>query len=481
MKEMTGEIDYKARYEELLLIVEKQQEIIEKQSSVIQKQEFRIAELEARVAELEARLGKDSDNSHKPPSSDNPFTKTTKSQREKSGKKSGGQPGHTGKTLKRVSYPDEVLRHSVTCCSGCGCDLSSEKARKELSRQVFDIPKVSVKVTEHRAEVKDCPHCGKRNEAAFPEGVTNHTQYGNNIRTLVVALKMIGFVSLERISELVWEQYGIRLSQATMEAMLFDLDRKIRPFEPWVKDRLLSELVLNADETGVRVEGKLNWFHSLSSERYSWFEIHQKRGVEAMKKIGLLQKYCGIVVHDFWESYLDFDFLHSFCNAHLLRELVFQYEALKQDWAWDMGGLLKRMKESVALDNESKAAMEAEYDRILDRGYLANPLPETPPGRKGKKKRGKVLCLLDRFRDHKSEVLRFLWNPLVPFTNNQAERDVRMMKIQQKVSGTFRSREGADAFCRIMSFVSTARKLGRNACEAIADAFRGVNQIWAAV
>lgn len=474
MKEFTGEIDYKARYEELLLVVQKQQEIIEKQSA-------RIEMLEARVAELEARLGKDSDNSHKPPSSDNPFTKTTKSQRENSGKKPGGQPGHTGSTLKRVSNPDQVVRHPVTHCCGCGCDLSSEKTRKELSRQVFDIPKIRLTVTEHRAEVKHCPHCGEKNAAAFPEGVTNHTQYGNNIRAQVVALRACGFVSLERLSELVWEQYGIRLSQATMEAMMMGLDRKIDPFEPWVKDRLLSEPVTHADETGVRVEGKLNWFHSFSSERYSWFEIHRKRGVEAMKDIGLLPKYFGIVVHDFWESYLDFEFLHSFCNAHLLRELVFQFETLKQDWAWEMGGLLKRMKVSVELDRESKTAMEAEYDRILERGYQANPLPITPPGKKGKKKRGATRCLLDRFRSHKDEVLRFLWNPLVPFTNNQAERDVRMMKVQQKVSGTFRSRKGADAFCRIMSFVSTTRKLGRNACEAIADAFRGLNPIWSAV
>jgi len=445
-----------------------------------EKAEATIAKLIARIEELEARLNKDSNNSHKPPSSDNPFTKITKSQREKSGKKTGGQPGHTGSTLKRVSNPDEVVRHPVTTCCACGCDLSSEKALKERSRQVFDIPKISLKVTEHRVEVKDCPYCGEKNEAAFPEGVTSHTQYGNETRTLVVAFKVLGFVSLERISEMIGELFGIHLSQATMETAMMDLNQKIAPFEPWVKDRLMDEKVTHADETGVRVEGKLNWFHSFSSDRYSWFEIHKKRGVEAMSKIGLLPKYRGIVVHDFWESYLDFEFLHGFCNAHLLRELIFQYESLKQDWAWDLGGLLKRMKESVGIVRESKVAMEAEYDRILKRGYQANPLPDTPPGKRGKKKRGATRCLLDRFRDHKDGVLRFLWNPLVPFTNNQAERDVRMMKVQQKVSGTFRSREGADAFCRIMSFVSTARKLGRNACEAIADAFRGVNPIWMA-
>lgn len=450
---------------------------------IVEKQAARIEMLEARVAELEARLNLDSDNSHKPPSSDNPFTKAPKSQRERSGKKVGGQPGHHGSTLKRTETPDKVITHPVACCCGCGIDISSEKSSRETFRQVFDIPKIGLQVTEHRAEVKDCPHCGKRNTAEFPAGVENHTQYGPNLASLVVSLKANGIVSYERIEELVFELTGLRLSQATMVGMLKNLNRKLAPFEPWIKERLLAEPVLHADETGLRIDGILNWFHSVSNARYSWFAVHEKRGGQAMRAIGVLTKFQGILIHDFWKSYLDFPFRHGLCNAHLLRELVFQYEELKQDWAWHLGGLLKRGKqdkESGVLNPEKVAAYRAEYGRVLELAYQANPMPETPPGKKGRKRKGKTLCLLDRFRDYRDGILLFLDEAAVPFTNNQAERDIRMVKVHQKVSGTFRSKTGAIAFCRIMSFISTAKKMGKNACQAIADVWSGERLIWAA-
>ncbi len=436
-----------------------------------------IAELQNKIKELEERINKDSHNSNKPPSTDDPYKKQTKSQRMKSGKKPGGQPGHPGTTLKRVANPDKIVRHSVIKCECCGENLENIKAHKIETRQVFDIPPLKLEITEHQAEEKKCPNCGTKNKARFPEDVVNTTQYGKNVKTFSVWLKNCGFVSYERIAEFLSEALGLKLSQATIQSFDIETAEELITFEDILKKKLLQEPVLHADESGMRIEGKLNWFHSLGSERYTFYYPHEKRGGEAMKAMGILPEYLGILIHDGWKSYWEFSCRHGLCNVHHRRELIWAYEEYRQDWAWDFYGLLLRIKNSkedhFPLKPKEIKAYKKEYDQILCSGFAENPSPKNMVVKRGKPKRGKILSLLDRLRDHKESVLMFMMEKDVPFDNNLAERDIRMIRVQQKVSGTFRSRAGARAFCRIRSFISSTRKQGYKAFQAIQDALNG--------
>lgn len=449
------------------------------------KEQARIIQIQAgKIKELEDRLNKDSHNSNKPPSTDDPYKKQTKSLRTKSGKKPGGQPGHKGTTLKKVANPDKIIRHSVIKCTCCGENLVRIEVHKIETRQMFDILPIKLEVTEHQSEEKKCPHCGTRNKAIFPEGIINPTQYGNNVKALSVWMKNSGFVSYERISELFNEAFGIKLSQATLQSFDLETAEKLQPYEVILKKKLLQEKVLHADESGMRIEGKLNWFHSLGSERHTFYFPHEKRGGEAMKAMGILPEYIGVLIHDGWKSYWEFPCRHGLCNVHHRRELIWAYEENQQDWAWNFYGLLLRIKESKAdhfpLKPKEVKAYKKEYDQILCSGFEGNPLPKKIILKRGKPKRGKILSLLDRLRDHKESVLLFMMEKDVPFDNNLAERDIRMIRVQQKVSGTFRSRAGAKAFCRIRSFISSTRKQGFKAFQAIQDTLNGQSLIYMA-
>lgn len=442
------------------------------------KEQARIIQIQAgKIKELEERLNKDSHNSNKPPSTDDPYKKQTKSQRSKSGKKPGGQHGHPGTTLKKVANPDKKVRHTVIRCERCGENIENIKPGKIETRQVFDIPPVKLEVTEHQAEEKKCPNCGTKNKAKFPEDVVNTTQYGKNVKTFSVWLKNCGFVSYERIAEFLNEALGLKLSQATLQSFDIETAEELIPYEDILKKKLLQEPVLHADESGMRIEGKLNWFHSLGSERYTYYFPHEKRGGEAMKAMGILPEYGGVLIHDGWKSYWEFLCRHGLCNAHHRRELVWAYEEFHQDWAWDFYGLLLRIKNSKAdhfpLKPKEIRDYSTKYDRILACGFSKNPLQKKTIVKRGKPKRGKILSLLDRLRDHKEAVLMFMMEKDVPFDNNLAERDIRMIRVQQKVSGTFRSHAGARAFCRIRSFISSTRKQGYKAFQAILDTLNG--------
>jgi len=445
--------------------------------AIISAQQQQIEQLKLRVKELEEIINKDSHNSNKPPSSDDMFTKKTKSLRKKSGKNPGGQKGHKGNTLKKVENPDKVVLYKVSKCSCCGENLGKIDSRKVETRQVFDIPPVKVEVTEHRAEEKRCPHCGSKNKAQFPVDIVNPTQYGNSIKTFAVWLKNSGFVSYVRIAEFFEEAFGFKLSQATIQSFDLEAAEKLKPFEDRLKEKLLREKVLHADESGIRIEGKLNWVHSIGSKRYTYYFPHKKRGGEAMKAMGILPEFRGILIHDGWASYWEFLCNHGLCNVHHLRELIWVYEEQAQDWAWDFGGLLQRIRMSketeFPLKSDEILEYQAEYDRILANGYAVNPLPVNAGNKRGKPKRGKVLCLLDRLKEHKESVLLFMLEKDVAFDNNLAERDMRMVKVQQKVSGTFRSWAGGEAFCRIRSLISTVRKQDHKAFQAIFDALNG--------
>lgn len=445
----------------------------------------RVQHLEERLQALETRLAQDSQNSNKPPSSDGYTKPAPKSLRQKSGRKSGGQPGHGGHTLKAVDNPDYIVVHSLKQCPcGCGENLQDQPALRHEKRQVFDLPPQKLVVTEHQAEVKVCPSSGKEVTAAFPSGVTAPVQYDARFLVWLVYLRNQQLLPLDRIRQMAADLFGHEISEATVEAAVQRAHENLAGFEEDVKDQLTKAEVAHADETGARVEGKLHWVHVVATSLLTWYGVHKKRGRVAIESFGLLLPFKGRLIHDCLKSYFNLSCAHGLCNAHLLRELKFLYEELHQAWAGKMHDLLREMRQFVA--THKKAAhepTEAERERwhqryrvLLQEGRAANP-PTTPPHasppRRGRPKKTKSQNLLDRLEQHDQSVLAFLYDFRVPFTNNQAEQDLRMIKVQQKISGTFRTLEGAYRFARIRGYISTVRKHGENVFEALTDAFAG--------
>lgn len=448
-----------------------------------QELEFENTCLRKRVDELEQQLAKNSRNSGKPPSTDGFKKPAPKSLRKKGERKSGGQPGHPGHTLKMADKPDHTEDHRVEHCACCGRSLANQPLAGIEKRQVHDLPPVRLVVTEHRAESKRCS-CGHLNKADFPEGINAPVQYGSGVKAAAVYLKHYQFIPYERTCELLADLFGCPMSEGTLATILSKSHELAAAPAEEIKKNVDQSPVVHFDETGSRVEGKLWWMHSASTTGATHYGIHRNRGCEAMDEIGILPDFKGRAVHDFWKPYLAYTCPHALCNAHHLRELTFVYEQLKQDWAKRMIDCLVDMKEAAdqaarslcPLSSTRIQAFEARYQEILDEGYAANPLPVPPP--KAKKKRGrqkktKPRNLLERLDDHRREALAFLHDFDVPFDNNLAERDIRMMKVQQKISGTFRSEEGAKAFCRIRSYLSTARKNAVGAMDALTRLFEG--------
>ena len=455
------------------------QAYLEGEEAVVTLIERTIGQLAERVQALEDQLAKNSRNSSKPPSSDGLKKPAPRSLRKRSGKKRGGQPGHKGHTLKAVEHPQRRVVHRVEQCEHCQASLVEEEVIRVEKRQVFDLPEVTIEVTEHQGEVKQCPVCGGINKAEFPAGVAQATQYGPRLKGLAVYLNQNHHIPVERTRDILTDLYGHAPGAATIIAAGEEVAERVTPVNEAVKAYLVeTEEALHSDETGMRVEGKLHWTHVASTERATYLAVHSKRGREAMDEIGILPQRKGVVVHDGYSSYKGYtDATHALCNAHHLRELVFVAEQYEQGWAEEMIGLLVEIKEAVEkareegqrrLTDGQRADFEQRYDRLIGQGLQMNPPPPEPEGKKrGRKKQSKPKNLLDRLERHKREVLMFMYDFDVPFDNNLAERDLRMVKLKQKISGGFRTEEGARTFCRIRSYISTCRKNGQRVLEAL--------------
>lgn len=442
-----------------------------------------VEELRAQVKELQDRLALNSGNSSKPPSS-NPPAQRTKSLRTPSGKKPGAQEGHPGTTLKASPTPDRVVVYDLATCQGCGQSLKDVAGQQtDDRRQVFDVPPLKLEVTEHRLSKKLCPSCGRLNCGVFPDSVAPGVQYGPHIKSLAVYLVNYHLLPWQRSCEIIGDLFGSSIAEGTIWSALNQCSDCLEQPEAEIKQAIRQAAVANFDETGLYVSARREWLHVASTPVLTHYGQHAKRGTAATTEIGILPGFSGRAIHDAWSPYFNYDCEHGLCNAHHLRELTFIQEQMGQAWAREMKSLLVEIKHAVeqahargesALAQVSQQQFEQSYDQLLAAGF---GLPENQPppatGKRGRLKQSKAKNLLDRLSKHKTETLAFMYDFRVPFDNNQAERDLRMIKVQQKISGCFRSSGGAKAFCRIRSYISTIKKQGRNVLAALSSVFTG--------
>ena len=467
-------------YQESLELIQALRQQVAAQQVSIQALQQKMAAQQVMIQELQDQLAKDSHNSGKPPSSDGLKKRRRQSLRQSGQRPRGGQPGHKGRTLTQVAEPHHVILHRLQDCPHCQTELTAVVAKGHVKRQVFDMPPVGIEVIEHQAPVKQCPGCGACVKA-FPAHVTQPTQYGPRLKALACYLYGQQFIPLARIKELLTALYGDAPSEAVILAASRQLVSRTQATRERIRAQLLADPVVHFDESGLRVEGRLQWLHVASTAMLTAYHLHGRRGHVGMRAAGILPRYQGVALHDHWASYLQFsDCQHAFCNVHHLRELRFVFEQYGQAWAEKMARLLCAIKAEVESTPEAHTVLppdrladyEAEYDSLIAQGLAANPPPKpTRPRARGRPKQSPPKNLLDRLHKHKSGVLAFMYDFRIPFDNNQVERDVRMIKVQQKVSGSFRTQEGADTFCAIRSYISTARKHGHNAIDAIYNAF----------
>lgn len=426
----------------------------------------RVEQLSEQVKQLESHQAKDSHNSHLPPSSDR-FVRQPRSLRKPGGKKAGGQEGHRGATLSMTETPDVVHLYPVERCTHCQHDLHEVAAQSIERRQVVEVPTPHVLVYEHRAECKRCPSCQQSTTAAFPAGVRAPVQYGASIGARAVYLSQQQLLPYARVCEVMADLLGVALSEGSLRDLLARCHTQLGDVEARIKVALKAAAVIHQDETGLYVGGQRHWMHVTATARLTHYQVHRSRGQTALEAIGILPGYSGISIHDGFGSYFLYACQHGLCNVHLLRELTYLAEELGLWWAAKLKALLLDMKEATQqaraqgkhwLHPLEVVDWQHQFLAILAEGDQAHPRAQAPPGQRGRVKQHPARNLLDRVRKHQLAVWAFLQDLRVDFDNNQAERDLRMVKVQQKVSGCFRSVAGAEAFARIRGYLSTVRK-----------------------
>jgi len=440
-------------------------------------------EFDARLTKLEEKLAMNSTNSSKPPSTDNKLTKSKESSSFKSNNKRGAQVGHKGKNLKISETPDIVNKLIPHNCKHCNHSLDTAESIRVEKRQVYDLPNIEINITEYQSHTKICQKCKTVNKPSFPSSVNATTQYGDNIKSFASYCNTYQMMPYERICELIEDLISHKISAGAIYNFLNEHHNNLESFQKDIKEQLLKEDVIHSDETGINIKAKLHWIHVASSNTLTCYMLHQKRGKAAMDEMGILPKYQGIVVHDHWSPYSRYNCNHSFCNAHLLRELNGITQKNSVQWSKDMSSLLTNMNIAVHkakssdksyLTSAQIAKFTNNYEKILSGAKNYYP----PPDKKSEKVRGRAKQekgknLLDRLSKYQNETLRFLSDFRVPFTNNLAERDLRMIKVKEKISGTFASVNGGEMFCRIRSYISTLKKNNIPVLRGLRDALGG--------
>ena len=449
-------------------------------AALIARYEAELAELRARVQALEDRLAKDSHNSHLPPSRDLP--PKPKSLRRPSGRKPGGQPGHPGTTLAWSAIPDQVVTHPPTQCTTCGAALVDQPVVSVARRQVVDLPVLRLLTTEHVVLAQRCGRCGMINHGAFPQDAVGRVGYGSRLQGLAVYLNQYQLLPYARIQELLTDLFACSMSAGTVATAVADCAAVLAATEAAIQRALCQAPVAHFDETGLRVAGGQHWVHVASTDHLTHYGVHRQRGAAGMEAAGVLPGFTGVAVHDGLHGYRTFACGHALCNVHHLRELTFIAEQYQQAWAADLTDVLQTMHTAVVearaagraqIDPAERERLVARYHTLTQAGLVANPPKPKAPSTPGPPKRSPGGKLADRLEQHAPAALRFLHDFRVPFDNNQAERDLRMIKVQQKISGGFRTALGAAQFGRIRSYLSTARKQGHSPLAALQAACAG--------
>lgn len=454
---------------------------IEKLQAEISQLHHHNFRLTRRNAELEALVAKDSHNSSRPPSTDPPWAKRTKSLRRPSGRRPGGQAGHHGSTLRLSAHPNRVVEHRPRQCRHCQCALFESQVVRHLRQQVWEIVPAKIRVTEHRLAVLRCERCGRTTCGEYSGSVRSGVQYGAGVKARVLYLQQYQLLPYQRTSEAMRDLFDCQLSAGTVANIVRECAAELVETELKIKRGLRRSSVIHSDETGLRINKRLGYVHVASTQHLTHYAAASHRGRTAIDEINVLPRYRGTCVHDGLLSYTYYNQCrHSLCGVHLLRELTYfeELSAETKAWAAPLKELLLEMKREVEQERAEGGKRLAEddlrlltesYDRLVAEGLEAQPPPDVP-----EQVRKQARNLLLRFERRKEEVLLFLTDFAVPFDNNQAEGDLRMVKLQQKTSGCFRSEEGARRFCRIRSYLSTARKQGRGVLRALEGASRGV-------
>lgn len=433
-----------------------------------------------RIEQLEGQRSQNSRKSNWPSSRDKGRTKKRKQNlRQKSDKKTGGQPGHEGHTLKFSEAPDKVERHRPKRCEHCDQSFTEEQPAADLKRrQVIDLPPLKIEVTEHQVERLVCRKCGQGSDGQFPERVTQLVQYGPKVKALAVYLKGQQLISYGRSQQLLADLFGLSVTQGSLENFISTAAAKVAPINYKIKAGLIAAKVVHYDESGFYVGGRRQWLHSASTTRLTYYAPHPSRGNKALKTIGILPDFSGVAVHDNWSAYWHYDQCqHALCNVHHLRELNALEENFAQPWPTRFKHFLLSAK---AVGNHALPPVKLDqinrlYTKLVTAALKANPPPPEgwPKGSRGRPKKTKSRNLAARFKLRREAVLAFVFDFKVPFDNNLAERDIRMLKIQQKISGCFRSVHGAQAFCPIRSYISTVRKQHFSVWQALHSLFSG--------